>query len=65
MVRSRKTRTMDNKTAFRDDDNGWSGIGYKRNADQNAQNGGTPGHPDSAHSRHTQTRYGRSEFGHR
>ncbi len=36
--------------AFRDD--GWSGIGYKRNADANAVNGGTPGHPDSAHARH-------------
>ncbi len=45
-------KNQNDKTAFRDDDNGWSGIGYKRSAAANAQNGGTPGHPFSAHARH-------------
>ena len=48
-----KDKDQNDKTAFRDDDNGWSGIGYKRNADStDPNNGGTPGHPHSAHSRH-------------
>ena len=29
-------------------DIGWTGIGYKRNADATAQNGGTPGYPNDA-----------------
>ena len=32
--------------AFRDV--GWTGIGYKRNADAGAKNGGTPGYPNNA-----------------
>ena len=28
-----KDKDQNDKTAFRDDDNGWTGIGYKRNAD--------------------------------
>ena len=49
------TRTTDgNKkdhTAFRgapDNDNGWTSVGYKRNADAGVQNGGTPGYPNNA-----------------
>ena len=45
------TRTTDKKdnadhVALRDV--GWTGIGYKRNADAGAQNGGTPGYPNGA-----------------
>ena len=39
-----KDANQNDKTAFRDDDNGWTGIGYKRNAAANVQNGGTPGY---------------------
>ena len=46
------TRTKDgnkiDKVAFRHDNNGWTGIGYKRNADAGAKNGGTPGYPNNA-----------------
>ena len=38
-------------TAFRgapDNDNGYKGVGYKRGADSNAQNGGTPGYSNGA-----------------
>ena len=34
------------KTAFRDV--GWTGVGYKRNAANIAENGGTPGYPNNA-----------------
>ena len=37
----------DDQVAMRDDQ-GWTGIGYKRNADATAQNGGTPGYPNGA-----------------
>ena len=45
------TRTTDKKdnadhVALRDV--GWTGIGYKRNANAGAQNGGTPGYPNGA-----------------
>ena len=45
------TRTADKKdnadhVALRDV--GWTGIGYKRNADAGAPNGGTPGYPNNA-----------------
>ena len=36
----------DDQVAFRDD--GWTGIGYKRNADATLENGGTPGYPNGA-----------------
>ena len=36
----------DDQVAFRDV--GWTGIGYKRNADATAANGGTPGYPNGA-----------------
>lgn len=36
----------DDQVALRDV--GWTGIGYKRNADAGAQNGGTPGYPNNA-----------------
>ena len=39
-----RDKNQNDKTAFRDDDNGWTGIGYKRNAAATAQNGGTPGY---------------------
>ena len=46
------TRTKDgnkvDKVAFRSDNNGWTGVGYKRNAAAGAQNGGTPGYPNNA-----------------
>ena len=46
------TRTKDgnkvDKVAFRSDNNGWTGVGYKRNANAGAQNGGTPGYPNNA-----------------
>ncbi len=51
-TKSKENNNNSDKVAFRDDDNGWSGIGYKRKAKPNAQNGGTPGHPHSAHARH-------------
>ena len=34
----------DDQVAMRDAD--WTGVGYKRNADATAQNGGTPGYPN-------------------
>ena len=45
------TRTADKKdnadhVALRDV--GWTGVGYKRNADAGAKNGGTPGYPNNA-----------------
>ena len=45
------TRTADKKdnadhVALRDV--GWTGVGYKRNADASAKNGGTPGYPNNA-----------------
>ena len=45
------TRTVDRKdnaghVALRDV--GWTGVGYKRNADASAKNGGTPGYPNGA-----------------
>ena len=46
------TKTQDgnkiDKVAFRSDNNGWTGVGYKRNAKAGAQNGGTPGYPNNA-----------------
>ncbi|MDE0682303.1 MAG: lamin tail domain-containing protein, partial [Candidatus Poribacteria bacterium] len=39
-----KDKNQNDKAAFRDDDNGWTGIGYRRNADVSNQNGGTPGY---------------------
>ena len=46
------TRTKDgnkaDKVAFRSDNNGWTGVGYKRNANAGAQNGGTPGYANNA-----------------
>ena len=46
------TKTKDgnkaDKTALRHDNNGWTGIGYKRGAESIAQNGGTPGYPNNA-----------------
>ncbi len=48
--RSRTDRDHVDDAAFRDI--GWTGIGYKRNAEPVAENGGTPGHPDSADPRH-------------
>ena len=44
-TKSAANNNNNDKAAFRDDDNGWTGIGYKRNADATAQNGGTPGYP--------------------
>ncbi len=41
-----KDKDQDDKTAFRNV--GWTGIGYRRNADANNQNGGTPGYPNNA-----------------
>ena len=38
----------DDQVAMRDDDNRWTGVGYKRNAAATAQNGGTPGYPNGA-----------------
>ena len=38
----------DDQVAMRDDDNGWTGIGYRRNTASTAQNGGTPGYPHGA-----------------
>ena len=35
----------DDQVALRDV--GWTGVGYKRNADADAQNGGTPGYPNN------------------
>ncbi len=44
------TQTMDgdhiDKVAFRHEDNGYTGVGYKRSADPNDQHGGTPGYPN-------------------
>ena len=36
----------DDQVALRDV--GWTGVGYKRNANASAQNGGTPGYPNNA-----------------
>ena len=44
-TKSTENNNNNDKVAFRDDNNGWTGIGYKRNATPNAQNGGTPGYP--------------------
>ena len=41
-----KDKNQDDKTAFRNV--GWTGIGYRRNADATAQNGGTPGYDNGA-----------------
>ncbi|MCY3744528.1 MAG: lamin tail domain-containing protein [Candidatus Poribacteria bacterium] len=43
-----KDKNQNDKTAFRDDNNRWTGIGYRRNAAANNQNGGTPGYPNGA-----------------
>lgn len=43
-----KGNNENDKTAFRDDNNRWTGIGYRRNAAANNQNGGTPGYPNGA-----------------
>ena len=44
------TQTMDgdhiDKVAFRHEDNGYTGVGYKRSAAPNDQHGGTPGYPN-------------------
>ena len=37
------------KTAF--GDRGWTGVGYRRHADQTSANGGTPGYPNGANPR--------------
>ncbi|MCY3741272.1 MAG: hypothetical protein OXH00_09655 [Candidatus Poribacteria bacterium] len=47
-TRSGNDKDEKDHTAFRggaDNDNGWTGIGYKRKAAVGAQNGGTPGYP--------------------
>ena len=43
-----KDANQNDKTAFRDDDNGWTSIGYRRHTAATAQNGGTPGYPNGA-----------------
>ena len=47
-TKSSADNNNNDKVAFRDDDNGWTGIGYRRNATPSAQNGGTPGYPHDA-----------------
>ena len=41
-----KDADKEDKVAFRE--RGWTGIGYKRNAEQGAATGGTPGYPNDA-----------------
>ena len=45
-TKSTNDKNEGNKTAFANV--GWTGIGYRRNADANNQNGGTPGYPNGA-----------------
>ena len=48
-TKSTENNDKDDKVAFRDDDNGWTGIGYKRNADAaKAYHRGTPGYDNGS-----------------
>jgi hypothetical protein len=48
-TKSTENNDKDDKVAFRDDDNGWTGIGYKRNTDATkAYHRGTPGYDNGA-----------------